>query len=339
MMNLTWTPVGKMPKSSDTQGEYYTPGVSVTGLPYSNTSGTFGYMGRDVSFYTFMSAVNNPKSKMYTVDYRTSTSWNSKSSFYGAACSSMVAYAWGIPATYLTNSVYAGLTAGIIDKKQSQDVQDLNLFDIYCWAASATSGGHMAMVYDIARDNTGKIQEVTIFESVHPLSRTMTSTPATLKKTMEEFKSPAFFYEYNHNKYYNELSIPAYWEQSNADLATNFPTSLCVDLGDKVSVKQGTAVTINILASDYANIELYSGDNLYESRALNSTDDVTFVSLPAGLYKARLAKGSSYSEYTYFEIGSTSCGVSSKNDFLTISCANNTSDPAYIILEDRKSVV
>ena len=330
MKDLKWTPVGNMPKSADTPGVYYTAGVTMTGLPYSNTSGTMGYLGRDVSFYTFLSAVNNPKSKMYTVDYRTSSSYNSKSSFYGAACSNMVAYAWGLPATYLTNNVYFDEIPEVFIKKESQSIQDLNLFDIYCW--SAESGGHMAMVYDIARDKDGTVKEITIFESIHPMSACTTYTPSKLTAKMKSFKFPAYFYRYNREEYYGKVELPSFGEQSAGELSYDFPTDLCVNLGDKVSIRYGTPVVINILSKDYTDIELYLGDELHEKRALDSDNDVTYTALPVGLYKARLVNGSKASGYTYFEIGDLSCGISSKGNRLTVSCSKNTSVPQYVLM-------
>ena len=336
MKDIQWAPVAKLPKSDDTKGVYYAAEEIVTGLPYSNVSGTMGYLGRDVSFHTFLSSLRNPKGKMFTTDYRTDTSWDSKSSFYGSACSAMVAYAWGLPVTYLTNNVYFDEVKGIVDKKESQDVQDLNLFDIYCWAR--TNGGHMAMVYDIARDKDGKIQQITIFESVHPVSKTTVYTPASLKTKMASFAAPAYFYEYNHDEYYGKVEPAQFGEQSLAELDTNVPTSLCIDLGDKVSLRSGSTVTINVLASGYTDLELYKDDDLYNTKALSSTNDVLLSGLPVGLYKARLTGNGKNSEYTYFEIGDTSCGVSSANGILTVSCSNNSSVPQYVILEDGSSL-
>ena len=332
MKDIQWTPISKLPKSDNTYGVYYPAGQLVTGIPYSNVSGTLGYLGRDVSFYTFLSSLRNPKGKMFTTDYRTTTSYDSKSSFYGSACSAMVSYAWGLPATYLTNNVYFDQVKGIIDKKESQDIQDLKLFDIYCWAK--TSGGHMAMVYDIARDKSGKIQQITIFESVHPVSKTTVYTPATLKTKMASFAEPAYFYEYNHADYYGKVEPVRFGEQSLAELDTNVPTSLCVDRGDKVTLRYGSTVTINILSSGYTALELYKDDNLYDTKTLSTTDDVTLSGLPVGMYKARLTTEGKSSEYTYFEIGNINYGVSSANGLLTVSCSTNTSVPQYVLLDD-----
>ena len=67
-------------------------------------------------------------------------------------------------------------------------------------------------------------------------------------------------------------------------------------------------------------------------------NDVVLSGLPTGLYKARLTNDGSSSEYTYFEIGDTSCGVSSANGILTVSCSKNASVPQYVILEDGSSL-
>ena len=70
-------------------------------MAYSSVKEINTYVGRNVSFYTFMTAVNNPKSKIYTEDLSAPPYHGTHSAtYYGITCSQAVNYALGIKGPY-----------------------------------------------------------------------------------------------------------------------------------------------------------------------------------------------------------------------------------------------
>ena len=327
-----------MPKAS-TLSEYYSVGVQQTGAPYSNVSGENGFLGRDVSFYTFLSALANPKSKLYTVDYRTEDEYSKKASYYGVVCSSAVEFIWGIPATYISSDIYNNRVP-FISKKESQNIQDLRLYDALC------KDGHIKIVSGIARDADGLVQQITVFESVSPLTRTTVYTPDELTANMtESSNNPYYVYSFDSASMYGEYSLPSYAEQTLSDIRSyTFPGALCTERGDKVTYPKGTDVVINILAEGYEELRLYDGTTLKTTVTLAGTNDVTLSSLDVSQnYKACLySESSGESDFTYFEVApkgsvSSTVDVSYSGSRLSVTMKSSNSKkvvPTYVQIGD-----
>src|SRR5262245_33983913 len=64
LSQIKWTPVaGSMPNRS---GGYFQQGKQYTGVPYSSVRSVGRYIGFDISLRTFLAAVENPQSVLYT---------------------------------------------------------------------------------------------------------------------------------------------------------------------------------------------------------------------------------------------------------------------------------
>ncbi|MGZ0172807.1 MAG: hypothetical protein ACKVHE_24985, partial [Planctomycetales bacterium] len=63
MSRVKWTPVADgMPR----RGGHFTAGKEYTGVPYSSVKHVGRYIGFDIFLKTFLAAVENPKSVLYT---------------------------------------------------------------------------------------------------------------------------------------------------------------------------------------------------------------------------------------------------------------------------------
>ncbi len=83
MSRVKWTPVTKgMPK----RGGYFEPGKEYTGVPYSSVKHVGRYIGFDIFLKTFLAAVENPKSVLYTENLQKKVS--NDECYYGKGCSS-----------------------------------------------------------------------------------------------------------------------------------------------------------------------------------------------------------------------------------------------------------
>ena len=77
---------------------------SYQGLIYSSVKELAQFVGEEVSFHTFMTAVNNPRSKLYTEDVSKSPyhGLNCRA-YYGTVCSGLVSYALGFYPKYFAD--------------------------------------------------------------------------------------------------------------------------------------------------------------------------------------------------------------------------------------------
>lgn len=153
IMDIKWTPVADtMPMG---QNAYYQKDVEYTGLPYSSVRDNAKAVGTNVSIHTFMTALQDPNSVLYT---RKSTTDNA-STYYGTVCSGLCNHAYGIGLN-LTNYFL-----GASDWFETVPMQDLQSGDmIYI-------SGHVAMIFDVTKDEYGRIDSVTVIEEWFPNTR------------------------------------------------------------------------------------------------------------------------------------------------------------------------
>ena len=97
MTKLAWTTTADGMPITDNGGTY-NAGGGATGMPYSSASMEDGYIGISVSIYSFLSALHNPRSMLYTTPSKGYTG----GAFYGTVCTGLVCAAWGLPCLVTT---------------------------------------------------------------------------------------------------------------------------------------------------------------------------------------------------------------------------------------------
>src|SRR5688572_33041159 len=89
LSQVRWTPVADgMPNR---QGGFFEKGREYTGVPYSSVRSVGRYIGFDISLRTFLAAVENPGSVLYTENLRGKVP--NAAAFYGTVCSAFTSYA------------------------------------------------------------------------------------------------------------------------------------------------------------------------------------------------------------------------------------------------------
>ncbi len=330
LMLLKWSPLKTLP--STVRDVKFNAGETVTGIPYSSLFNEKGLLAENVSFHTFLSTLANPKSLMYTTDYRKSTGkYDSKCTYDGTQGTGSIQFAWGLPFHQGGTDIYNGYIP-YIKKLATVDMQDLEIFDGILYSDGVDGGdGHMMMVYDIMRDKDGKMVKLVIFEAAHPTVRLTTYTPKEYRARLDEQTSKSYFFRLDRENYSDILRLPDFVEQSTDHIDRTFPTAVCPDRGDKVSYALGTPVVLNILSENYSKIELYKDDALYgEPKDLAGTGDVTYENLPVGNYKACLASGSGKSDFTSFEVADPTFTPSLEGNKLYINCEGSSYEPLFI---------
>lgn len=272
------TKAQNMPKTSST---YYEEDEKTQGMPYSSASFEDGYIGLSISLYTFMSAVHNPRSVLYTSRSKGYTGV----AYYGTVCTSLICAAWGLPCLYTT----AALTK--CDFITSVAFADMELGDIML------NSGHARIITGLKRDSSGAITHVQTSEAV---------TPHCRQNEYEDYSS----FVSNNSDYtvyrYNKINAVDSYEPSpcialldEARGSIVYP-DIMTCFGDKVTRKYGENVTINVLdGTGYSKIEVYRDGTLIDTKT--SLVDFTLTTPIAGLYECRMIGDKKVSS-TYFDI-------------------------------------
>lgn len=336
---LKWTPLkGTIQKASST-GKF-AANTEQTGIPYSSVSEYDKRIGFDVSLHTFMTALHNPYSVLYTECVRYAYSQSAygrqyygpenSGPFYGGVCSNFADYCVGMPVPYITaqlRGVMGNLVqSGVVSPVYDQSANGARRGDII------VNPNHTMYVKDVWRKN-GVVTKVLVSEEAQPKARDKDVMTAS------EFNT---FLGSNGNVLvrYNELYKNIKYEPSpyvavgdEIPQAVVYNDDICTFAGDKAAFIEGELIYIHCLNLAYPQMELYKGDTLLmtitlasDSRAAKTSDELAYAvnlsndNLTYGKYKCRLKNGDTYSDYTYFEI--INAEVTVNGDIAEYSSAN-----------------
>lgn len=290
LTEIEWTPKGNIPmafSADDKTGNNfnyrnYTTGVPYTGIPYSGNLGRS--VGFGVSLETFMTAVNNPYSLMYSEDLSNvkGSPWGEGvrysrtnahcRAWYGTYCNSFAQYVSG-------HSLPMGCS-GLVQKyintygvkvpqliKLPQDIRTETIDTLQPGDILSSSGQvHTRIVYDVERNENGHVSSISVAESTthtkttlngheYPIAPNRTCVINTYNKTADAL---AYYIVtlvnqgytlYRNNMLFNEW----HYEQSpfvTLEGETALPSyqyndDICTFGGDKVAFLQGDLVVIN----------------------------------------------------------------------------------------------
>lgn len=141
MLNVRWTPRADV--ASWGGGVTYHKGVTYTGLPYCQGC---SYVPWNTSLDSFVSAVNNSTSKMYT----SRSTYGRGGPYYGTDCSGFVSWAWNLPQRRTTTT----LGDSAVSFKVGNSYQQLQVGD------ALLSGGHTVLITDVTYDADGSINGI-----------------------------------------------------------------------------------------------------------------------------------------------------------------------------------
>lgn len=316
--NIQWTPLDTIPNRVGT----YPAGVTITGIPYSSVKELDKFVGIDVSFHTFMTAVHNPKSVLYTERINAHPyNGDNCGAYYGTVCSMAVNYALGIDLPYLS-FMYAD--ADDFEIVEPNNVNYIREGDVL-W-----STGHVVLVLDIKKDASEQIVRISILESGGNTS-------------IKHFSLQDFCNRWDTDKWvgyrYKELHLNKSYEPNPFVLVEDekpstfmYNDALCVSRGDRACYKEGERVVINILSDKYKELELYKDNILFQKVTVSSYNDVVFDDLEHGIYKARLFSLGKTSDYTSFEVVETDVFTESMGDSCIVRFNSANGMPKYVKL-------
>ena len=181
LTDFVWTPIRDVPTYLNEVGNtVLLAGEQVTGFPYSSCETNDKFFCENVSFETFLSAIPNPESKLYSVG-----EGSLRACSYGVVCNGFVRYVFGIPYRVSTKRWFTIKGMNKIKEKGEFTVEDMRLCDVL--HAFNDGRNHVSLVTDILRDENGKVAFVEISEAVRPSCKRRLFTPEQFYEKYKPF--------------------------------------------------------------------------------------------------------------------------------------------------------
>ncbi len=301
MLNIKWTPIRPIPATNS--AGYVDAGVECTGLPYSSTRSVCKYIGQHLTFYTFMSALQNPRSVLYT---RRIKYGDLGKSYYGITCFTFTSYASGSKLGMFDNEITRMTDGTDVEISPYQieigDMLELiydreTLPDPYD-TTKQQPAQHTFLVYDIKKDSQGRITNVTLAQASPPFA-TKNSMPFSVFLSSYvygglKYKVYKMDKRLDYGSYEKNNQVKGY---SDEVLIPDTYPDIMPEYGDRACVEAGTDVVINII-----NSRTYNAINVYKDNVLIDTkttiEDFTMSDIDYGTYRFEITDGTNSSEST-----------------------------------------
>ena len=327
MVEIKWTPVRRMAASTiyrdinevrrdvDT---FFSACRPQKGVNYSSVRCHEKFVGDNVLFETYITALANPRSVMYTRSQH--GQGRAMSGFYGTVCTSFAAYVFNQPVRFPSDT---WSTMPDVTEVDSSELENLQLCD------AVLKPGHIAIITGIQRDVDGKVRVVTISESVSPLCIAKDYTPEEFRGCWLASGYRVYRYAGVHDVPYTpDPFVPVEGDPCMERPAIN--TVLQPDYGNKGNYMLGDTVELDIMEEGWTSMEITGP----EAAVLPMEEDlkVTFRPSVSGYYTACCVKDGKKSPLVEFRVTDLVIRgdktVLRKGDTLEISFATEHGDKA-----------
>lgn len=317
MSKIRYTTVATLPMHSGGSKvvtiEDVGPGTDVEGVVYSSMRETMASVPQATSFQAYMTSLLNPNSYIYTKHYEQNTDtpehaddpdlehdYNSRC-YYGAVCSTLVAYCYGIENVIPTTISFDNYPGFEPLPASMQNPYSLKLGD-----SLNRSGDHIVIVTDIIRNYRGRIKSIEVTEAWKPLCRSMVYTPEEIQsKYFNAMRDgvPDPFIAYRYADIASVTYTPSPWVHVD-DTETGTPVyseQLSPRKGDQANWAVGETIEIDVLnAGNHSNYTITNRDtNSVITAAIPANNLISIVAgsgagqIPAGRYECTLTGGTS----------------------------------------------
>ena len=281
MVEFEWTPVKIIPAGNyfgelngGTRWGYVTmpPWRPQKGLIYSSARKSEGFIGYNVSFETFVIALANPNSVLYT---RSEAEENrDMKSYYGVVCSLFASYVFNLP---FRRPCSRWPSAHGITRIDLSALEELELCDIVLDPTL-----HIMVITDIQRDVNGKVHYISVSESTTPRCVENVYTPEQFRKCWLENGYSIFRNEKVHEVPYT----PTPYVRLPGDPEISCPpvnSTLLPDRGNKANYELGDDVEFTVFEPQWTAVEISGA----ESHVLTVQDGrASFRPQKPGFYSA-----------------------------------------------------
>ena len=317
LTDITFTPLLSIAYNVGT----YLPDTTYKGMIYSSVKETGTYVGSNVSFHTFMTAIHNPRSRIYT-DRVDESPYHGKNcrSYYGTVCSDLVSYALGVN--------YGSYDFVASDEMEELDYSNVDGFHI---ADVLWRSGHVAFITDIVRNQNDSVVSIEVSEALQNGCKKRSVTRSVYESRIAPSFQKVFRYKHlDKNVGYEPVAefVPVFDETG---VKFEYNDGLCADKGDRSCYFVGEDVVLNIL-SPGDTLELYKNGMFMSSICIES-EDIRLTDLDYGLYQARVIQSDRYSDYTSWIM--VDCAIEPSKDEMLISFSSENSRPVSISFCDQ----
>ncbi len=267
LSRVKWTPVaGEMPKR---RGGYFEQGTEYTGVPYSSVKAVGRFIGFDIYLKTFLAAVENPHSVLYTENLSGTVS--NAATYYGTVCSAFTGYALQCANPYRSSHHGPEFRNGVVlvEPQSAQAAEAGNV--IYTPPAKPGGGSHVELVTEVERTGD-RVTAVRVEES----------TPPTTRNTLRSASNFDSHISSRNRKLYRITDFDAWRGQNKAEsfLFPNYKEDsatpainrvLLLDRGDWVPYYRDQPVKFNVMDKDSKGVKslvIKRGDTVIEQIAV-----------------------------------------------------------------------
>ena len=319
LASIQWTPKSDVPTQN---GAVFHSGVQVTGLPYSSVKELDKFIGHDVSLHTFMTAVNNPRSVLYTENVgKAPYKGTNCSTYYGTVCSTTAMYAIGIHIPYNTNLIPS--VPGIV-KVGSQDPSEVSVGDLLL------GSGHIFVVVGVKKRGSS-------LETVSLLDSSLYGTKIT-SMNLRSFKSKWKQYAWQLYRYTkleevaNDYTPSPYVAVGDESVSVpQYNNDICTSRGDLCVYRADESIEVDILSDGWDKIVLSKEGSVVGEYPINGTS-YTFSSLSPGTYAVKTTSTGRSSSDVGFIVADVKVDTSFNGSSANVSFSSEVGEPEYIAL-------
>lgn len=314
MTELSFTPKKPVYWNSGT----YNADQTYKGLIYSSVKEIGTYVGSNVSFHTFMTAINNPRSVIYTEEINKAPYHGTNChAYYGTVCSGLVSYALGI-----SYGSYDFPVSDLMQQINHSCPENIEVADVL-WR-----DGHVAIITDVFKNSDGYVTYIEYCEAVHSGCKRRLVSCEGFQKLMDGTFTRVYRYtELDKNTSYTPVTdFVAVLDEVNTDFKYN--NDLCANKGDRSCYVEGENVVVNILRN-FSYLEVYKNDEPYITITDTTSKDVTLSNLSYGDYRARICyigndgeTGKTFSDFTCWKIINVNLSADRSSNKLFFSSSN-----------------
>ena len=334
MAKLYYEPVANLPTQVDfvyggvTYNKYIPQGTPVRGVMYSSVRNEGAYVPQCVSLQTYMTALANPNSYIYT---KTETGHANAKTYYGAVCSSMVGWCYGIDTVIPTTVSFDTLDG--MEQIENQSPYGLKLGDMVC-----KSDNHIAIVTDIMRTSRGIIKYIELCDQINTSSHPMTRRRQLSPGQVQSVYFDSGYIAYRYHWIYAVPYTPSPWvtlDEETAEPSVN--ANLAPRRGESANWRPGEDIEIDVTPEDYTQATLMKGETLVSTISIPAGNVLTYSNLTYGDYSVFLTDGVNNSDPVYFSIIDSSISASALYRTVTVTFSSQNATPSSISLCDGDS--
>lgn len=221
-----------------------------TGVIYSSSREYEKFVGFNVSLETFMTALENPRSVLYTRPLH--GRGRSMYSYYGIVCSCFASYVLDLPYRTVTGNWVKWTGSDEVEMDVSR-LEELRLCDVLL------NKTHVAVIIDIARDENGMVQEIQVAESTLPTCTDLVFNRETFQHYWLEDNYKVYRYPHLDKVTYT----PSPYSPVEGDPEMERPAEnkvFMADFGNKANYELGESVEFAVFQSGWDTVKITADD-------------------------------------------------------------------------------